>query len=78
MGSKHLTTYFFLFVRAVPGAFGSSQVGIKSELQLSAYTTATATGDPSRICSLRRSSRQRQILNPLSKTRDQTCIRIYF
>ena len=46
---------------------------VESELQLPAYTTATAMLDPSRICHLHHSSRQRRILNPLSETRDQTC-----
>ena len=46
--------------------------GVKSELQLPAYTTATATPDPSLICHLHHSSWQRQILNPLSEARDQT------
>jgi len=39
-----------------------------------AYTTATAILDPSCICDLHHSSRQRWILNPLSEARDQTCI----
>ena len=39
-----------------------------------AYTTATATPDPSRVCNLHHSSQQRQILNPLSEARDQTHI----
>ncbi|XP_020929048.1 bridging integrator 3 isoform X3 [Sus scrofa] len=47
--------------------------GVHSESQLSAYTTATATGDLSRTCDLRCSSGQRQILKPLSEARDQTC-----
>ena len=42
----------------------------------SAYTTATATWDPSRICDLYHSSWQHQIPNPLSEARDQTCIRM--
>ena len=46
---------------------------VKWELQLPAYTTATATQDPSRIRDLHHSSRQHQILNPLSKARDRTC-----
>ena len=36
------------------------------------YTTATATPDLSLVCDLHLSSRQRQILNSLSETRDQT------
>ena len=46
---------------------------VESELQLLAYTTATATWDPSHICYLQHSSRQHQILNLLSKARDRTC-----
>ena len=48
--------------------------GVESELQLLAYTTATATWDPSCVCSLHHSSWQRRILKPLSKGRDQTCV----
>ena len=40
---------------------------VESELQLLAYTTATATPDLSCIFDLHRSSQQCQILNPLSK-----------
>ena len=50
------------------------RLGVESELQLLAYTIATETPDPSRVCDLHRSSRQRQILNPLSEARDQTRI----
>ena len=45
---------------------------VELELQLPAYTTDTAMRDPS--CDLHHSSWQHQILNPLSKARDQTCI----
>ena len=37
-----------------------------------AYTTATATQDPSRICDLHHISRWHRILNPLSKAQDRT------
>ena len=47
---------------------------VKSELQLAAYAIAIATPDPSCICDLHHSSRQYQILNPLSKARDQVCV----
>ena len=50
------------------------RLGIELELQLLAYTTATAMTDPSRVCDLHHSSRQHQILNPLSEARDQTRI----
>ena len=51
-----------------------SRLGIKSELQLPTYTAATATWDLSRVCDLHHSSRQRQIVNPLSRARDGTCV----
>ena len=50
------------------------RLGAESELQLLAYTTATEMPDPSHVCKLHHSSRQRQIPDPLSEARDQTCI----
>ena len=50
------------------------QLGITSELQLPACTTATAKPDLSHIWDLHHSSRPHWILNPLSEARDQTCI----
>ena len=47
---------------------------VKLELQLLAYTTATATGDQSCICDLHHSSQQRQVADPLSEARGQTCV----
>ena len=62
---------FVLLFRAAPVAYGSSQVrGLKLELKLPAYATATATRNLSHICDLHRSLLQRQILNPLSKARN--------
>ena len=49
-----------------------SRLRVKLELQLPAYTTATAMQDLSHICDLHHSSRQRQILNPVIEDRDQT------
>ena len=63
-----------MLFRAVPTAYGNSQARGESELQLLAYTTAIATQDLSSICNLHHSSWQCQILNLLSKARDQTCI----
>ena len=48
---------------AVPG------LGVISKLQLPDYATATAMSDPSHICDLHCSSRQHQVLNPLSEAR---------
>ena len=65
---------FFCFLGLHPRHMKFPRLGIESELQPLAYTTATATPDPSYICNLHHSSRQCQILNPLRETRDQTCI----
>ena len=50
------------------------RVGVKLELQLLTYTTATAMWDPNYVCDPQHSSRQYWIFNPLSKARDGTCI----
>ena len=48
------------------------RLGVESELWLLAYTTATATWDPSHVCDhLHHSTQQRQILKRLSEVRDQ-------
>ena len=48
------------------------RLGVKLELELLPYTTATAMQDPSRAFDLHHSSRQRRILNPLNEARDRT------
>ena len=48
------------------------RLGVELELQLSAYTTATAMWDLSHTGDLYQSSHHYQILNPLSKARDRT------
>ena len=45
---------------------------VELELQLPAYTTATAMGNLSYICDLHHSSWQHQIIYPQSEARDQT------
>ena len=52
------------------------RLGVKSELQLPAYATPTATPDLSRVCNLRHSSQQHWIPNLPSKGQDQTCSRM--
>ena len=47
------------------------RLGVEWELQLPAYTTATAMRDPSSVCNPHHSSQQSRIPNPLSKARDQ-------
>ena len=48
------------------------RLGVQLELQPPAYARATAMQDPSHVCDLHHSSQQCQIVNPLSKGRDQT------
>ena len=50
------------------------RLGVQSELQLLAYTRATATWDPSHVCNLHHSLQLRRILNPLIEARDETRI----
>ena len=57
---------FFALFRAVPQYMEIPRLGVELELQLQAYDTATATLDPSCICSLCCSLQQCQILNPLN------------
>ena len=50
------------------------RLGVELELQLPACAKATATSDLSYVCDLHCSSWQQQILNPLSRARNRTCI----
>ena len=61
---------FFGFVGLHLQHMEISRLGVKTELQLPAYPTATATGHLSCICNLRW-IRQCQILNPLSEVRPE-------
>ena len=61
-------TFFFFFLRHME----VHKLGLESELQLPAYTTATATPEMSCICDLHHSSWQCQILKPLSEAKNQT------
>ena len=51
--------FFFFFFQPRPWDMEVLGLGVKSELQLLAYTTAMATPRPSQICDLHHSSRQR-------------------
>ena len=64
----------FCFLELHPWHVEVPRLGVEGELQLQAYARATATWNPSRVCDRHHSSWQRQILNPLSKARDRTCI----
>ena len=69
----------FLFVCLFMCAFQGLTCGIwkfpggQLELELLAYTTATAMPDQNCVCDLHHSSRQHWILNPLNEARDRTC-----
>ena len=67
--------FFFVFLPFLGPLLWHMEVlrlGVKLELQPLAYIRATATRVPSRVCNLHHSSRQRWIVNPLSKGRDRT------
>ena len=49
--------FLFLFLGLHLRDMDSSRLGVESELQLLAYTTATATPDPSHVCVLHHNTR---------------------
>ena len=65
---------FFFLQRPHPWLMEVAGPGIESELQLQAYTTATATPDLSKISNLHQSLWQCWILNPRSEAREETCM----
>ena len=66
--------FFFSFLGLHLWHMDVPKLGVELELQLPAFTTATATWDLSCICDLHHSSQLCWILNPLSEARDQTQI----
>ena len=54
------------------------RLGVESELQLPAYTTATVTQDLSHVCNIHCSLRQHRILNPLRPGTEPVSSRILF
>ena len=71
---SELQSYCICFLVLHSGHMKVPRLGVESELQLLAYTTATATLDPSCVCDPCCSLQQCQILSPLIKARDQTHI----
>ena len=69
---RELSFFLFFFLSPHLQHMEVPRLDVKSELQLLAKAIATATRDPSHICNLYHSSRQRWIFNPLSKARDRT------
>ena len=76
--------FFFVFLGLHPQHMEIPGLGVELELQLPAYTRATATPDPSHVCDLHHSSQQLQFLKPLSEARrthnlmDASWIRFHF
>ena len=69
--------YLFIFFCSLgphPWHMEVPRLGVEWELQPPAYTTATATPDPSHICDIHHSSQQRRVLDALSEARDRTCV----
>ena len=61
--------FYFCFLGLHPQHMKVPRLGIKTELQLPAYPTTTATRDQSHICNLHHSSSRSHIPNLLSKAR---------
>ena len=57
---------FFSFLGLLVQHTEFPKLGVKSELQLPALTTATVIPDPNHVCDLHHSSRQHWILNTLN------------
>ena len=72
--SSFLSFHSFILLRLHLWHMEDPRLGVESELQLPAYTTATAMPDLRCVCDLHHSSRHRWILNPLRRARDQTRI----
>ena len=71
--SPHFLFYYYYYLSFLGPHLRHMEVprpGVESELQPPAYTTTTASPDPSRLCDLPHSLWQCQILNPLSEARD--------
>ena len=64
--------FFGVCLEPCPRHMEVPRLGVQLELEPLAYTTATATRDPSHIFDLHHSSQQHWILNPLSEARDRT------
>ena len=61
--------FFFCFFEPYLEHMEVPRLWVELQLKLPACTTATLMWDPSHVCSLHHSSRQRQILNPLSQAK---------
>ena len=73
-GCSSILSFFFVFLGPHPLHMEVPRLGVELELQLPAYTTATAMCDPRHVCDLHHSSWQHWNLNPPSEARDQTLV----
>ena len=75
---KKIFFFFFNFLGPLMLHMEVPRIGVESELQLLAYTTATAMQDPGCICNLHHSSWQchSHIPDPVSNARDWTRVLI--
>ena len=69
---KRRQNYLFIYLFVYLFVFLGPHPWHMAVLRLGVYTTATATPDPSHVCYLHPSSRQRVIFNPLTKAKDRT------
>ena len=72
-GAIYINT-FLSFSRDTPAACGDSEAKDLIRAVAAGYARDTAMWDPSRVCNLHHNSRQCQILTPLSKAKDRTCV----
>ena len=73
--TRNCTSIFFIkFLGLHPRHMEGPMLGGQIRGTAVAYTTATATRDPSQVFDLCHSSKQCQILNLLSEVRDGTCV----
>ena len=69
-----LAFILFYFLEAHPWHMDVPRLGVRPELQLPVYTTATATQGPSHGCDPHHTSRQHWIPNPPSEAMNRNCI----
>ena len=62
--------FLFLLFRATPMAYGGSQTRGRIRAAAAGLHHSHSNANPSCVCNLHHSSRQHQILNPLSEARD--------
>ena len=72
--SAKFSFLFFFFLLLFRAEYRSSQARGQIGAAVGTCTTITAMWDPSHVCNFHHSSQQHQIINSLSKTRDQTHI----